>query len=410
MRSIRYAIILFAIVILLPQKMSAAVAVDPPYYTGTSYNDNSLSLTYQGTWENVLNTGTYPYLGGYHKGTVGSSVQFAFNGNTITYMYETGPAFGKAEVFIDNKLVEIINQNSLYSKSQVSQSWTLSAGNHTIDIKLANGASGYFNIDAFIVDILPTNIVTPSWLDNTTTILMYQGALSGINGATGAIQNTLLEMSSGRGWWVITPAQSFTYYYTQSPNYDKVVITVDGEEIGIIDQESQNQVHQKWINFDIDANGKKFHTIHVMTIPNSNNQILNTTNLDALTFNPALDTETALSIEQITYTVREGNTLQVKIKLSTAVSYDVSVAYKTTSLSAVGCNINQCDSIDDYINTQGSVIFSAGQTEKVVSIPITTGDVTEGTEFFALNLYSPSNASINEQNRYTRISILNRPY
>lgn len=92
----------------------------------------------------------------------------------------------------------------------------------------------------------------------------------------------------------------------------------------------------------------------------------------------------ALSI--LDYSVVEGSgAFNVEITLSAASANEVRVNY----VSAVGTA-----STSDYQTVSGTLIFSAGQTSKTVSLSTLSDLLNEGTEYFYLYLTDPVNASV----------------
>jgi Calx-beta domain/FG-GAP-like repeat len=91
-------------------------------------------------------------------------------------------------------------------------------------------------------------------------------------------------------------------------------------------------------------------------------------------------------------TVTEGNTstrnATFTLTLSTAAAVDVSVNYNTANISAVAGS--------DYNATAGSVVIPAGQTSGTFTVAVKGDRLPEPSETFAVNLSSPSNATISD--------------
>lgn len=92
--------------------------------------------------------------------------------------------------------------------------------------------------------------------------------------------------------------------------------------------------------------------------------------------NPAAVVEQDSGTVQITFTV----------SLSEATSQTVTVDYATANGSATAGS--------DYTSTSGTLTFLAGQTSQTVTVNVTPDVMDEATESFALNLSSPTNATI----------------
>uniref|UniRef100_UPI0040485D5F Calx-beta domain-containing protein n=2 Tax=Aliarcobacter sp. TaxID=2321116 RepID=UPI0040485D5F len=78
------------------------------------------------------------------------------------------------------------------------------------------------------------------------------------------------------------------------------------------------------------------------------------------------------------------------------ISFTISLSQSTTNTVLV--NFSTADgtakSILDYINTSGPIIFLPGETVKTITIPVTNDDINEISENFFINLDTPINATI----------------
>jgi hypothetical protein len=89
-------------------------------------------------------------------------------------------------------------------------------------------------------------------------------------------------------------------------------------------------------------------------------------------------------------TVTEGNTGAVSatfvVTLSRASGVDVTVHYSTANLSAMAGS--------DYTARSGTVVIPAGRTSATITVAVTGDRLPESIEMFAVNLSSPTNATI----------------
>jgi len=83
------------------------------------------------------------------SGYTGSTAAFLFTGNGFTIYYQTGRRNGVLGVFIDGLQVGSINQKNRYTQYQLSRTWNVPFGNHTVQFI----TSGPGNVDA--IEILP---------------------------------------------------------------------------------------------------------------------------------------------------------------------------------------------------------------------------------------------------------------
>lgn len=132
------------------------VGAPPAPPGGGTYQDNNAAVKYSGKWTTLFDTRASG--GSYHRSKVtGAQASLTFNGRQVTFKYGKGPNQGKAQVFIDNVLVETIDQYNRTSIFQQSKTYAgLSLGPHTIRILVTgvrNGASTNYmiSVDAFIV-------------------------------------------------------------------------------------------------------------------------------------------------------------------------------------------------------------------------------------------------------------------
>ena len=84
--------------------------------------------------------------------------------------------------------------------------------------------------------------------------------------------------------------------------------------------------------------------------------------------------------------VYENEVAHLNVTLSGPSCSTVTVHYNTQDSSAVAGS--------DYVATSGTLVFSPGQTAKVVNVAIIDDDDYEGTEGFWARLTSPTGASV----------------
>ena len=86
--------------------------------------------------------------------------------------------------------------------------------------------------------------------------------------------------------------------------------------------------------------------------------------------------------------VYENQVAQLEVTLSGPSCTTVTVHYNTQDSSAVAGS--------DYVATSGALVFSPGQTSKVVNVAIIDDSNYEGTEGFWVRLTSPTGATIGD--------------
>jgi hypothetical protein len=125
-----------------------------PTHTATApttiiYNDKNSAFVYSGGWSDIPDSLAY---GGSYKLTkvTGSSVTFTFTGQSLTLIYKAGPRFGKIEIYVDNNLINTLDQ---YASSPVYQkTWryagTLTTGSHQLKLVFIGSTSARASLDA----------------------------------------------------------------------------------------------------------------------------------------------------------------------------------------------------------------------------------------------------------------------
>ncbi|MEQ8959973.1 MAG: Calx-beta domain-containing protein, partial [Coleofasciculus sp. C2-GNP5-27] len=95
-----------------------------------------------------------------------------------------------------------------------------------------------------------------------------------------------------------------------------------------------------------------------------------------------------LSVDDVTVTEGDSGTVAAEfvVNLSEASDQEVTVEYGTDNGTATAGS--------DYTAQSGTITFAAGETSKIISVPVLGDTTVENNETFKLNLSSPSNATI----------------
>ena len=125
------------------------------FIVGTSYNDNSSSVSYSGAWTGASVAG--PWDGDEHfTNTTGNSATFSFTGPFVTYVYAPFTNMGIANLSIDGISYGTLDEYCPTNIFQGSRTFSgLSAGSHTFTVSVSgssNSASSgtYLTTDQFI--------------------------------------------------------------------------------------------------------------------------------------------------------------------------------------------------------------------------------------------------------------------
>jgi parallel beta helix pectate lyase-like protein/uncharacterized protein DUF1565 len=114
---------------------TATTIVNTPSDSERIYDDKDSGLIYSAGWQDVTKK---PAYGGSYKLTTrnGSSVTFAFTGQSFSVIYKGGPAFRSMDVYVDNILVATINEKASSSGFQLRWDYPgqLAPGNHTLKL------------------------------------------------------------------------------------------------------------------------------------------------------------------------------------------------------------------------------------------------------------------------------------
>jgi hypothetical protein len=94
-----------------------------------------------------------------------------------------------------------------------------------------------------------------------------------------------------------------------------------------------------------------------------------------------------ISVSAAAQTVQEKDgSATISVNLNTTAAQTVTVQYATSNGTAMPGS--------DYTATSGTLIFSPGQTSKVVSLPILEDELLESDETFNVTLSAPTNAGL----------------
>jgi cyclophilin family peptidyl-prolyl cis-trans isomerase len=103
-----------------------------------------------------------------------------------------------------------------------------------------------------------------------------------------------------------------------------------------------------------------------------------------------------ISINDLTVIEGQNPTAVLTLTLSSPSTQAVTVTYTTVNQTALAGS--------DYTTTTGTVSFAANQTSQTLSVPILNNDLNEANETFAINLSSPTNATIADSQGLVTIS------
>jgi C1A family cysteine protease len=123
----------------------------------------------------------------------------------------------------------------------------------------------------------------------------------------------------------------------------------------------------------------------IIVAGNDDDQRLNT-DFGSVTFTIPPDSEPTISINDVT--VNEGESATFTVTLSNPSSAEITVEYTTADGTAIAG--------EDYISTNGTLTFAAGETSQSITVEGIDDAIYEGEETFNLNLSNPSNATLDD--------------
>ena len=94
------------------------------------------------------------------------------------------------------------------------------------------------------------------------------------------------------------------------------------------------------------------------------------------------DDDTGVSFEQMAYDATEGQTVDVKVTLSSAVTREITIPLNKSDLGGV--------SGDDYSGVPDNVIFGSGVTEKTIAFVAFDDEIDDDGEGVKLLLHQPA--------------------
>ncbi|KAB8143048.1 hypothetical protein F8S13_12480 [Chloroflexia bacterium SDU3-3] len=267
--------------IVLSSTMTAAPAVAAPSYTppGTGTYDaqppsQAGYVTYNTAdpsnpgWGTLLNEPLAAWNTIVYATTPGNSVSFQFapESTSIGFMYSMAANRGSFRVELDGQTIDQINAYAPETRRQVIKTWPVSThnSNHVITIYLLPGApNGIIDFDAFIVNQDAAPGLTT--IDDSDTLMRTIGTWTRDTAATGAINNTqTFSQTPGQVIRLNFTGPEVLVYFTRAYNRGIAAVTIDGVNLGYMDQYGGGVTRQQYQHFSVPANSNTY--IHTITI------------------------------------------------------------------------------------------------------------------------------------------------
>jgi hypothetical protein len=191
----------------------------------TTVQESAVPLTWRSTNSAKARGGSYLV-----ERRAGASLTYSFNGSRLTWLTMTGPAHGKAELYIDGRLIGSFNNYSERVKHGVERTLTgLGSGSHTAELRVLGrkgaraGTGTLIAVDGF---------VTSSRTDGTPEVTQRWQRV-----ANDAASNGYYAVAdlAGQTATMSFRGTSVTLHTAHGPRFGEVGLVVDGELVRTVD-------------------------------------------------------------------------------------------------------------------------------------------------------------------------------
>lgn len=182
-----------------------------------------------------------------------------FTGSIVTYMYTMAPNRGSANLYIDNKPQAITTIKAYAPEVRWRSSRTLNVGYGTHTLVVATIGDGYFDIDAIGIDgnfATGTSIYEETSADKFLSTTWTTGSFPSASGGATAYSQT-----TGDGVNFAFYGSGVSLIFARATNRGYAKITIDGNDMGTIDQYGSSIQWQQRVDFRGLAAG--YHVINV---------------------------------------------------------------------------------------------------------------------------------------------------
>ena len=198
---------------------NVAAAKDSAFRVQTWTEENGLSFTWRTVSNDKARGGSYLV-----ERRPGAVAKWTFTGGSLTWVTVTGPAHGKAEVYVDGSLRGTFNNYSERTRFGVERTIKgLGAGQHTVEVRPLGkkgaraGTGTLVAVDAFVTGA--GSVATPD-------VSQHWQRLAGAAASNGYY--SVAELA-GQSAQISFRGTSVTLHTAVGPRYGEVQILVDGE-------------------------------------------------------------------------------------------------------------------------------------------------------------------------------------
>lgn len=256
----------------------------------TRYSDTNSKLAWTGLWKSTSSSRHY---GGKMRvsSTANSRVKATFTGSGITWIATKGPKYGKAQVYIDGKLVKTVD---LYAskttyRSKVYAKSGLSSAQHTIEIKVlgtrnSRSSSASVGVDSFLVAggsmSASTAAVTRYEQDSSKTARL--GTWITVTGSPYSGGSVLRTASKGARFYATFYGSEVRWIGTAAGTYGRARVTIDGGKPQEVVIPTSSTAYQKVLFTKTGLSQSTSHTIMIEALGGGSGGTEGLTAVDAI--------------------------------------------------------------------------------------------------------------------------------
>jgi subtilisin family serine protease len=231
------------------RKAATSINIDSIIVLGTqasTIEQNHASVSYTGSWST---TNSSSYSGGSAKYTVskGSAAEISFNGESIKLVGYKGKNNGKANIYLDGKLVKTVDyySSSTQTKVTIYEATNLSKGFHTLKItnrgdKNSASTGTNINVDSFVINQNYSSYLA----DEKDSRIKYSGSWGSKSSANFIGGTSKYTATKGNSLTLPFVGKGIKVFSYTSNNHGKADIYIDGKLISTVDLYSKSTGYQ----------------------------------------------------------------------------------------------------------------------------------------------------------------------
>jgi len=245
-----------------------------PVVKKTRYQESDTRLSWYGHWRRLsssqLSGGSMRY-----SYTTGSALTAAFSGNGIVWVGKKGPSHGKADVYIDGKLIKTVD---LYSASNaygqtLFSSTSLTSGAHTLVIKTLGQRRAAATGSAVTIDAL--DVINGSLSQATTSLRRYEqnqerlaplGSWTTISTSAYSNGSTLRSNATDAEFYCTFYGSEVRWIGARAAGYGRARVSIDGGSPTEVVLTSATTAYQQALFTKTGMSQDKAHTMRIQVL------------------------------------------------------------------------------------------------------------------------------------------------